>query len=298
VKPSIALIGPGRVGCAIGKRLYQSGYPLTAIISRDRTRAVEASTFVGCSTAVASDQLSAAITAKIILLAVPDDQIKTVARQLQREGVLTAQMTIVHFSGLHPAEMVRDNCHPATALLSLHPLLPFASREVAFEALSGCPCALESSCRQALILGEQLVDAIGGRCFTIASEKKVLYHTAASMASNYFVTLFASARDLLEKCGIDAEQATALLLPLVQASLNNVQKLGAEQGLTGPIVRGDCGTVAKHIEALQNAAPELLTLYQQMGEQTALLSQKSSRLDTASSNAIQTLLKTALKPLQ
>lgn len=296
MKQSIALIGPGRVGCAISKRLYEAGYPLTAIISRKQKNAVEACTFIGCSTTLASDQITASATAQIILLAVPDDQIQNLALQIQATAILSHTTTLIHFSGLHPAEIMRSHSS-AAALLSLHPLLPFADRQKAFIKLQQCPCALESDTPHTLTLGQELVNAIGGEFFTLASDKKPLYHTAACIASNYLVTLLAAARDLLVKCGVEPEQAVPLLLPLVQASLENVQDYGPEQGLTGPIVRGDGGTVTRHLQALENAAPELLQLYLQTGTLTTFIGEKSGRLERKKGTAIRHLFAEKMKNL-
>lgn len=294
MKQSIALIGPGRVGCAISKRLHQAGYPLTAVVSRKQQRATEACSYIGCPTELASDRLANATTAQIILLAVPDDQIQPLALKIQAAGNLSKQTTLIHFSGLHPAEIMRHDSSPAS-LLSLHPLLPFANRQKAFTNLNQCPCALEGDGPQTLALGQKLINAIGGQFFILDSDKKALYHTAACVASNYLVTLLAAARDLLVNCGIEADQAIPLLLPLVQASLNNVNDLGPEQGLTGPIVRGDYGTVEKHIQTLKNNAPELLPLYLQMGELTSTVAGKSDRLDPERVIALHKLFAAELK---
>ncbi len=281
MKPGIALIGPGRVGCAVSKRLFEAGYPLTAIISRKQQRAAEACSYLGCSTTLATDQIAAATTAEIILLAVPDDQIEDSAQNLQAAHHLSEQTTLIHFSGLHPAEIMRHNSSPVS-LLSIHPLLPFADHEKAYESLNQCPCILESDPPRTVMLGEELIKAIGGHPFVLDSDKKPLYHAAACIASNYFVTLLASARDLLVTCGIESDRAISLLLPLVKASLNNINHFGPEQGLTGPIVRGDIGTVTEHIHALTKEVPELLQLYLEMGEATALIAGQSGRLDQES----------------
>jgi predicted short-subunit dehydrogenase-like oxidoreductase (DUF2520 family) len=276
MKPSVALIGPGKLGCAVARRLHNAGYPFAALISRDQLRAQEACNFIGCETTIASRNLPDAYKAKIILLAVPDDQIESLAKSLQTSVVLAADQTLIHFSGLHPAALMRMESS-AVQLLSLHPLLPFADRQRATKNLSGCPCALEGD-GTALALGEQLVTAIGGTPFAIASDKKALYHTSACIAANFLVTLLGAARDLLNQCGIDREQAIPLLLPLVQASLDNTAKLGPEAGLTGPIVRGDCGTVQQHLDALETSAPELMPLYRLLAEKTVELAVKSGRL--------------------
>ncbi len=294
MKPGIALIGPGRVGCAISKRLYEAGYPLTSIISRSRGRATEACSYIGCATTLASDRIEDASTAQIILLATPDDQIQTSALKIQTSTPFAKPATLVHFSGLHPAEIMHHPSSPLS-LLSLHPLLPFATRQKAYIDLQQCPCALESHEPQTLVLGEQIVSAIGGQSFILEQDKKILYHTAACVASNYLVTLVAAARDLLINCGIESDQALPLLLPLLQASLENVKHLGPEQGLTGPVVRGDLGTVTTHVQALKNDAPELLQLYLQMGKLTTLISEKSGRLDTEKGTSISNFFSAEIK---
>ena len=296
MSPGIALIGPGRVGSAVCKRLYDAGYPLTSIIGRSQEKATEACAYIGCTTTLASTQLTDAATADIILLAVPDDQIPILAVQIQTMSQLTKPITLIHFSGLHPAKIMYHQSSP-WVLLSIHPLLPFANRHKAYIDLQGCPCALESDNPEALLLGEKLVDAIGGHSFTVDHDKKPLYHAAACIASNYLVTLLASARDLLTTCGIEEEQAIPILLPLAQASLNNVRDFGPEQGLTGPIVRGDIGTVLNHIKSLKNDAPELLQLYLQMGLDTVKTSQKSGRLNLKIALDMQSLFTAEIEDL-
>ncbi|WP_321369844.1 DUF2520 domain-containing protein [uncultured Desulfuromusa sp.] len=289
MKQSIALIGPGRVGCAVSKRLHLAGYPLRTIISRSRERGEKACAYIGCEKNLVSEQLKEAATAQIILLAVPDDHIQMIASKLQTSCLLSDQTTLIHFSGLHSAEIMRQEKSPAM-LLSLHPLLPFADRQKAFEMLQLCPCAIETESSQALALAHQLVDAIGGYPLTLDHKKKPLYHAAASIASNYLVTLLAVARDLLVSCGIPPDKALPTLLPLVQTSFDNVKDLGPEQGLSGPIVRGDIGTVSAHMKALTNMPSELLQLYQLMGKLTTEIGQNSGRLDPTKAAEIKKLL--------
>ena len=97
------------------------------------------------------------------------------------------------------------------------------------------------------------------------------------MASNFLVTLLATASELLNDCGIPAENVTPLLLPLVQASVDNLARLGPEQGLTGPIVRGDCDTISSHLAAIEKR-PELSAFYKIMAHATVELAVKSQRL--------------------
>ncbi len=289
MKPSIALIGPGKVGCAVGNRLFNSGYPIHAVIGRDQVRTADARSFIGADEAVASTNLQSAADAEIILLATTDDQLEGLAAKLQQQLELKANQCMVHFSGLYPAAILTTPASSHKAL-SIHPLLPFANRQLAAEKLQDCPCALEGDAR-AIELGSELIKAFGGQPFQIDSEKKALYHASASIASNFLVTLFATAANLLPECGIDAATANRLLLPLVQATLDNIGQFGTQRGLTGPIVRGDQNTVEKHIASLESSAPELLHLYQLLGSKTVDLARDAARLSQEQADQLHRLLK-------
>jgi len=289
MKPTIALVGPGKVGSAVAQKLHQTGYPIISVISRQLKRATEACHFIGCDPTLASSDLESAGKADLILLAVPDDQIAKLASELARHPQALSGKTLIHFSGLHPAACMRTVQHSA-AVLSIHPLLPFANRQVASKTLAGCPCALEGD-EQSLQLGTRLIEAIKGRAFHISPEKKTLYHTSACIASNFFVTLLATARDLLVDCGVSADEAISLLLPLVQASFDNVSALGPEQGLTGPIVRGDWGTVEQHLSTLLEK-PEILKLYSLLAEHTVNLAEASKRLSDNSAEQMKKTINT------
>lgn len=282
MKPDIALIGPGKVGCAISHRLCQSGYPITAVIGRDIERATDACQFIGCATDVATTDLTRASQARVILLAVPDDQISAVAATLNSKANNLTGKTLVHFSGLHEASCMQKNGEPQTfSTISIHPLLPFADRTLASRRLSGCPCALEGD-EGSITLGTELISAFDGQPFLIKSDKKALYHAAACISSNHLVTLLSGAETLLAECGIPKSEGLSLLSPLLQATLDNVRKLGTEQGLTGPIVRGDISTVAKHIDALSKTSQEQLNSYLVLADQTVSLAEKSTRLNKQS----------------
>lgn len=288
MKPAIALIGPGKVGCAISHRLRQAGYPFTAVIGRSLERASEACRFIGCPTDLATTELTCASKAQVILLAVPDDHIESTATALHASLKSLAGKTLIHFSGLHRAECMQRSENPVPTL-SIHPLLPFADRSLASQRLTGCPCALEGD-KDAMSLGAELIKAFDGQAFPIKSDKKLLYHAAACIASNHFVTLLAGAESLLAECGIPGNEGLSLLSPLLQTTLDNVIKLGTEQGLTGPIVRGDTATVASHVEALAQTSPEQLASYLMMAEQTVSLAERSNRLDKQSAHKLQVLL--------
>lgn len=288
MKSTIALIGPGRVGCAISKRLYVAGYPIVAVISRKIERATDACRFIGCPTDIASNSVNAATTADVVLLAMPDDHIRECAQELQK-NVGTKKPALIHFSGLHPANIMQAQ-GTDTVLLSLHPLLPFANRDTGYKSLQHCHYAVEAESSPGQQLGKELVTALDGSSFTIPTEKKGLYHSAASIVSNYLVTLLATAQELLMDCGINPDQAVQLLTPLMQSTLDNVKELGTEQGLTGPIARGDIETIKTHIECLKNGAPELLDSYKTLAIRTTKLAERAQRLTHKQANQLINLM--------
>ncbi len=267
---TLSLIGPGKVGSAIARRLHEAGYQVTAVVARAQQKAVESCEFIGCCPQVAATDLRRAASADIILFTVPDNAIIPLATQLRQQASLLPEQVLVHCSGLHPAAILTTEKPAQPEVLSLHPLLAFADRQHAYTALSGCPCALEGTPR-ALKTGQELVTALCGKAFMINAQDKVLYHTAASMTSNFSVTLFACAQQLLEKCGIPAHDSIDLLGPLLKATVTNILALGPKAALTGPIVRGDDGTVSRHLEGLSASCPELLDLYLSAAHQTLQL---------------------------
>ncbi len=288
MKPALALIGPGRVGCALGQRLHNAGYPIAAVIGRNQGKTEEAARFIGCKIEIATTDIQAAAKGEILLLALPDDRLAEFSTRLCNEVRLDTGTCLIHFSGLHPAEiLVRKN--KDIGLLSIHPLLPFADRQMAIATLQGCPCAIEGD-QNRHPLGQELVAAFGGEAFLLPSESKQIYHAAACIASNFMVSLTACARDLLADCGLNSQQALQLLAPLHRATSRNILELGPEQALTGPIVRGDAGSVAIHLSALQNKSVEIADLYRNLAKETLKLALSSGRLPADKAENINLLL--------
>ncbi len=288
MKDSFALIGPGRVGCAIARHLFVNGFMIQAVIGRNLERSRSACNFIGCAEKYATTDLTLAAQARIILLAVPDDSITEVAIRLAEHAFL-ADKTLIHFSGLKSSSVLYPSSVPPAQALSLHPLFPFADAQQAFSNLRNCPCALEGG-RTAVAIGQQIVACFQGQAFQIPAAAKPLYHAAASIASNFLVTLFSLSRDLLRHCQIEEDQLTPVLMPLLKATIANLEELPPEQALTGPIVRGDYGTVEQHLQALYDCAPETLGVYQLLAEKTLDLAEKSGRLKSSQAKQLRTTI--------
>jgi len=129
----------------------------------------------------------------------------------------------------------------------------------------------------------------------LKASDKVVYHAAAVIACNYLVTLVKLADDLWQTFGIPRDQATKALLPLLKGTLNNIASVGVPQCLTGPIARGDAGTVIKHIEALKKEAPDVLSTYCELGLQTIHVALAKGRIDENKADELRAVLKTGLK---
>lgn len=231
-KPSFAVIGPGKVGSAVAQLLSAQNYPLIAIAGREWP-------------------WEAVAGAEIVLITTPDRAIGDVCKVIAKHGGFKPGMVVIHMSGVLSSEVL-DPAREAGALaLSLHPLQSFARVEEAVANLPGSVFTLEGD-QEALPVGYQLVKDLGGKAHEISRESKALYHTAAVLTSNYLVALAHAGANLLSEIGIPKECAVAALAPLMSGVLRNIKNLGPAQALTGPISRGDIGTVSKHLAALED----------------------------------------------
>ena len=197
---------------------------------------------------------------------------------------------LIHFSGLHPAAILNAGEGPKVRALSLHPLQTFADAVAGVRNLPGTPFSVEGD-EDLLAFGEQLARDMGGIPFRIRGEQKPLYHAAACVASNYLVTLAALSGRMLAHCGFAEEEAVKLLNPLLQGTIRNLTALDPPRALTGPIARGDVGTVAQHLEALAELPEELREIYRILGRETVALAVKKGSLGEERAEALRELLK-------
>jgi predicted short-subunit dehydrogenase-like oxidoreductase (DUF2520 family) len=227
---SIALIGAGRLGTAMAAALRAAGLSVDGPLGRGAT----------------------AEGASLVLLCVPDAEIGAAAA-LVAPGPLVG-----HCSGATGLEALAD--HEA---FGLHPLMTVPAGAGA-EVLRGAGCAVDGTTPRALAAAEALAERTGMLPVRVAPEDRAAYHAAASIASNFLVTLEGAAERLAATAGLQRAQ----LAPLVRAAVENWAALGAERALTGPIARGDEATVARQREAVAERAPELLDLFDALAAAT------------------------------
>ena len=284
----IALVGPGRLGQAVCRLLADAGHEFVAVVSRDLARARAAARFIGNPQAATTD-LTKVKDAEMVFLALPDDAIAPMATRLRQEGLVRPGTILVHFSGIHDSSILLGEEGTPVLGLAIHPMQSFADAVIGMRNLPGSLFAIEGDA-SLIPLAKELVDDVGGQPFILTREQKPLYHAAACTASNFLVTLVATAGEMLSYCGIDAKDAGRLFAPLLNGTVKNLSTLGPQSALTGPIVRGDVLTVEKHLAALEVLPEEVRRLYRLMGEKTVDLAEDSGRLSAEKAAVLRRLL--------
>lgn len=188
----------------------------------------------------------------VVILAVPDDAIAPLARILAATAAVRSDQVVLHLSGSLDQSALSALTASGAALGSLHPLQTLVEPERAPEHLRGSWAAIEGAPR-AIAMAERLARDIGLRPFHLKPGNKALYHAGAVFASNYFVLVEAIAQRLLEQAGLGKDEAWAALVPLVRGTLENLARVGPAGALTGPVVRGDGETIARHLATLPEA---------------------------------------------
>ena len=255
-------IGAGTTGTALAVRLSQKGWPVVAVSSRTLSSAQKLARLVpNCRVCHTAQEVAEA--AGLVFITTPDDVIAQVCGEVQwQEG-----QSSVHCSGAHSVDILEPARELGAAVGSFHPLQTFADVDQAIENLPGSTFALEAE-EPLLSTLKELTSLLDGNWVELGPGDKVLYHTAAVFACNYLVTLVKLAVDLWKDFGISSEEATGALLPLLRGTLNNIDSLGLPNCLTGPVARGDLGTIERHLKALGAENPSLLTAYKELGLQT------------------------------
>jgi predicted short-subunit dehydrogenase-like oxidoreductase (DUF2520 family) len=266
-KPTVSIIGAGRLGTAIAIGLAGSGYRISSLVGRRRQQVRKAAALldVPCDVLVANE-LGKYTPAELVIVAVPDDQIGEVAKNLVRfEIPKRGALTVLHTSGALSSSVFDSLGEKGWSTGSLHPLVSVSDPRVGAEAFRKSFWCIEGDSR-ARGLAQRLVRDIGGSSFSIDSKAKPLYHAAAVMSSGNVVALFDVALEMLEKCGLSRGQAQKVLLPLLESTIANLKRFSPERAMTGPFSRGDLATVKLHLSALSGKRlAEALDLYQLLG---------------------------------
>jgi predicted short-subunit dehydrogenase-like oxidoreductase (DUF2520 family) len=259
----VGLIGPGRAGTALARALVRAGHQLVAAsaVSEQSKRRVRDH----FPAARLTDPAGVLAAGDLVLLTVPDDVLPGLVEGLAATGAPYAGRLLAHASGAHGIRVLDPATKAGALPLALHPVMTFTGREDDVDRIKGVSFGVTAP-GPLLPAAEALVIEMGGEPVVIAEESRALYHAALAFAANHLVTLVAEAASLLQSAG--AENPNRMLGPLLGASLDNALRFG-DAGLTGPVARGDDGTVAAHIAAIAAHEPAALPAYRALARLTA-----------------------------
>ncbi|MGZ9160297.1 MAG: Rossmann-like and DUF2520 domain-containing protein [Candidatus Limnocylindrales bacterium] len=253
--PTTGIVGGGAVGTALGLALTRAGWPVQAVASRDPARRERFAAQLEGARAFAEAQ-ALIEEVELVILAIPDDAIGPMARELR----LYSGQALIHTSGALGAEVLQPAMAAGTQIGTFHPLVAFADTERAIAALHGATVAIEGDDQLAALLSE-MATRIGAHAVRLAPGSKAAYHAAAVLAAGGFIALLDAIAELGAVAGLDEAGALAIYAPLIEGTLGNARALGVAAALTGPMTRGDLGTLRAHLSALAAHAPKVVDLY-------------------------------------
>jgi len=277
-------IGAGTTGTALAVRLSQKRCQVVAVSSRTLSSAQKLAGLVpNCQVCHAAQEV--ADVAELVFITTPDDAIARVCSEVHwHEG-----QSVVHCSGAHSVDILESAKKLGAAVGSFHPLQTFADVDQAIENLFGSTFVLEAE-EPLLSTLKEFTLLLNGNWVELKPGDKVLYHAAAVFACNYLVTLFKLALDLWLDFGVSAKEATRVLLPLLTGTINNIDSIGLPDCLTGPVARGDSGTIERHLSALETRNPSLLTTYKELGLQSIPIALAKGKIDEQKAEEMKALL--------
>ncbi|MFF2863965.1 Rossmann-like and DUF2520 domain-containing protein [Streptomyces rubiginosohelvolus] len=260
---TVGVVGAGRVGPALAASLQLAGHRPVAVSGvSDASRRRAAALLPDVPLVEPAEVLA---RAELVLLTVPDDVLPTLVEGLVETGAVRPGQLLVHTSGRYGTRVLDPALRAGALPLALHPAMTFTGTAVDVQRLAGCSFGVTAP-DELRLAAEALVIEMGGEPEWIAEEARPLYHAALALGANHLVTLVAQSMELLSKAGVAAPDR--MLGPLLGAALDNALRSG-DAALTGPVARGDAGTVAAHIGELRTHAPQAVAGYVAMARTTA-----------------------------
>ena len=276
----VGVVGAGRVGAVLGAALARVGHRVVAasgISEASRDRAAEL--LPGVPLLPVPEVVE---RAELVLVCVPDDALPDLVAGLSATGGWQAGQLVAHTSGRYGVGIL-DVVRPHHAIpLALHPAMTFSGTALDLDRLADC-CFGVTCADPVRPVAEALVVEMGGEPVWVAEAERVRYHAALSHGANHLVTLVAQARQVLSEAGV--ERPERVLRPLLEAALDNALRQG-DAALTGPVSRGDAGTVSAHVRALAGGPPDLLSSYVALARATAERALATGRLQPHAAEAL------------
>ncbi|MEV6714945.1 DUF2520 domain-containing protein [Lentzea sp. NPDC051208] len=284
---AVGVISAGRVGSVLGAALARTGHVVTgvsAVSQASRDRAEELLPGIPIA-----DPTEVAARADLVLLAVPDDELEGLVKGLVATGSLRAGQIVAHTSGAMGVRVLEPAAELGALTLALHPVMTFTGRSEDLQRMSAACVGVTAADGDEVAwnVGEALVVEMDAEPVRVPEAVRPLYHSALAHGANHLITLVRDAADLLTNSGV--ANAERLLGPLLSAALDNALRHG-DRALTGPVARGDTGTLRKHLDVLAQQAPEILPSYRVLARRTAERAEDSGLLKPGAANDVRTTL--------
>ncbi len=263
----VIIVGPGRAGLSLGYAMVQQDAVGELLVCGRRPEPPAHPLFTQGLAEYVFGVATPERGTEAVFLAVPDGALPEFARTLAGQGEAPPRCSVFHLSGALGTDLLAPLHARGYEVGTFHPLQSLAHPVTAAERIPGSWVALTGS-PTALSVARRIASLLGCRTLEVPEGRRPLYHAAAVMASNYLPPLLDAAARLLEQAGVPHEDALPALLPLVQGTLRNIEELGLEKAVTGPVARGDTETVNLHLRALE---PEDRRLYALLGRELTRL---------------------------
>lgn len=272
----IAIIGAGNVGITLGASLKKRGYNVAGVISRTPESAKRGAEIIG--TEGYTELFPLLQEANIVFITTPDRVIAQVCSKIVEAGGIKEGDLVIHTSGSHSSDILTPARERGGVVMSVHPLQTIPSPEAGIRNLPGSYFAVEGD-ERGISFVRDMIESFEGHLVKIPTEMKPLYHASACVVSNYFVAIIRLGLKMMEQIGLNKDEALTALLPLIQGTMTNIEKVGVPEGLTGPIARGDYSTIKDHLLVIDKEMKDIAPLYRELGKFTVKVALEKGSID-------------------
>ena len=291
---TVSIIGVGRIGGALALALDKN-YRIENLISRKREKTEKIAEKLIAKPQILTINEAEKINSEIILICMRDSEIQNTAGKLA--GKITNKPFVYHVSGSLSSEILGDLRKIGCVTGSIHPLVSVSDAFLGAQRFENVYFCVEGEA-SAVTLAEKIVKDLNGKPFSIETKYKTLYHAAAVTASGHLVAVIDTALEMLEKCGLENENAQRILLPLIKSTIENLETQTTAQALTGTFARADFLTFKKHLVDLEkNVSPLATEIYLLLGERSLQLAERQGA-DRENTNKIRKQILLAKKKLK
>lgn len=274
----VGILGAGRVGSSIALALSGNKVPVLSVVSVTSHSASVLAKKINCK--IFSNKIEDLRTCNIIIVSVPDRQLKATAKRVIQIRFTHNSVLLIHTSGMYGAtiwnQRTSENKEVKFWTAAMHPLQTFVARMDASPEIFKTYFALDGKNKPVSIV-KHIVQILGGKSIMISDNDRATYHASAVIASNFLVALSHASTELLRQIYSQSNGLEKIILPIQQQTLANISKYGAAAALTGPAMRGDKQSIRLHKKAIQKHSKDILKIYTALTSYCVALSEKRQR---------------------